>query len=159
VLTNPWTIDWNSSSVLIGHAFLLSAALCWAVAILVTRVSRPRLTMFELLPWCFLLASVVLAPLVLVHAPHGTLGTQPRAWAAFAYIGLVAGPLGTWCAMEAMAKLPAVVSSVGFLMTPAVGLLFANLFLGEPVTVDLLCGSALIMGGAAFAALPGRRVR
>jgi O-acetylserine/cysteine efflux transporter len=159
VLTNPWAIDWGSSSVLIGHAFLLSAALCWAVAILVTRTSRPRLTMFELLPWCFLVASAVLAPLVLVHAPHGTLGSEPRAWAAFAYIGFIAGPLGTWFAMEATAKLPTVVSSVGFLTTPAVGLLLANLFLGEPITIDLLCGSALIMAGAAFAALPGRRTR
>lgn len=159
VLTNPWAIDWTSRDVLIGHAFLLGAALSWSVAILVTRVSRPRLTMFELLPWCFLVASVMLAPLIWWHAPHGTLGADPGSWAALAYIGFIAGPLGTWCVMDATAKLPAVVSSIGFLTTPAVSLILANLFLGEPLTADLVCGSALIMVGVAFAAWPGRGFR
>jgi drug/metabolite transporter (DMT)-like permease len=75
VLINPWAIDWTSGNILIGHAFLLGAALCWSIAILVTRASRPRLTMFELLPWCFLVAAILLAPLLWWHAPHGTLGS------------------------------------------------------------------------------------
>jgi drug/metabolite transporter (DMT)-like permease len=61
--------------------------------------------------------------------------------------------------MEATARLPTVVSSVGFLTTPAVSLILANLLLGEPITRDLLFGSALIMTGVAFAAWPGRRAR
>jgi O-acetylserine/cysteine efflux transporter len=157
VLTNPWAIDWTSRDVLIGHVFLLGAALSWSVAMLVTRATRPRLTMFELLPWCFLVASAMLLPLVWVHAPHGTLGSDPRSWEALAYIGFIAGPLGTWCVMDATAKLPTVVSSVGFLTTPAVSLVLANLFLGEPFTADLLAGSALIIVGVGFAAWPGRR--
>ena len=48
-------------------------------------------------------------------------------------------------------------SSVGFLTTPAVSLVLANLFLGEAFTVDLLLGSALIIGGVGFAAWPGRQ--
>jgi drug/metabolite transporter (DMT)-like permease len=156
VLINPWAIDWTAGNILIGHAFLLGAALCWSVAILVTRATRPRLTMFELLPWCFLIAAIMLAPLVWAHAPHGTLGTSPSSWWALFYIGFIAGPLGTWCVMDATAKLPAVVSSVGFLTTPAVSLLLANVFLGEPLTLDLVAGSALIMAGVAFAAWPAR---
>ena len=49
------------------------------------------------------------------------------------------------------------VSSVGFLTTPAVSLLLANLLLGEAITADLLAGSALIMAGVACAAWPRRR--
>lgn len=159
VLINPWAIDWTASNILIGHAFLLGAALSWSIAILVTRITRPRLTMFELLPWCFLVAAVMLAPIVGLHSPHGTLGTEPRSWAALAYIGLIAGPLGTWCVMEATVKLPVVVSSVGFLTTPAVSLLLANIILGEPLSLDLLIGSGFIMAGVGFAAWPGRRYR
>jgi O-acetylserine/cysteine efflux transporter len=154
VLMSPWAIDWTSPPVLIGHAFLLLASLCWSVAIIVTRAARPSLSMFELLPWCFGLASLLLLPLVLLEAPHGTLGTQPACWLALAYIGFVAGPIGTWCIVEATAKLPAMVSSVGFLTTPAVSLLLANLLLGEAITADLLAGSALIIAGVAIAALP-----
>jgi drug/metabolite transporter (DMT)-like permease len=157
VLINPWSIDWTSAHVLIGHAFLLAAGLAWSVAMIVTRITVPRLSMFELLPWCFLVASVMLAPLVWLHAPDGTLGTRSVSWAALGYIGFLAAPLGTWCIMEATAKLPAMVSSIGFLTTPAISLILANLFLGEPFTADLLAGSALIMAGVAFAAWPGRR--
>jgi O-acetylserine/cysteine efflux transporter len=152
VLVNPLAIDWASGSVLIGHVFLLGAGLSWSVAIIVTRATRPRLTMFRLLPWCFLIGSVVLAPMVWWHAPHGTFGGSPASWWALAYIGLVAGPLGTWCVMEATAKLPALVSSVGFVTTPAVSLILANIFLSEAFTPSLLAGSALIMAGVACAA-------
>ncbi|WP_428488672.1 DMT family transporter [Rhodopila sp.] len=157
VLINPLAIDWSSGDVLIGHVFLLGASLSWSIAIIVTRAARPRLSMFALLPWCFLIGSLVLAPLVWWHAPHGSLGNGAAAWWALGYVGLIAGPLGTWCVMEATAKLPTLVSSVGFLTTPAVSLIMANLFLGEPFTPDLLAGSALIMVGVAAAAWPKRR--
>jgi drug/metabolite transporter (DMT)-like permease len=154
VLINPLAIDWSSGRVLIGHVFLLGAGLSWSIAIIVTRAAKPHLSMFQLLPWCFLIGSLVLAPMVWLHAPQGTLGDNPASWWALAYIGLIAGPLGTWCVMEATAKLPALVSSVGFLTTPAVSLILANVFLHEPFTPDLLAGSALIMTGVAFAAWP-----
>jgi drug/metabolite transporter (DMT)-like permease len=80
---------------------------------------------------------------------------QPVSWAALAYIGFIAAPLGTWCVMQATAQLAVLVSSIGFLTTPAVSLILANLFLGEPFTADLLAGSALIMAGVGFAAWPG----
>ncbi len=157
VLINPLAIDWRADGVLVGHVFLLAAGLSWSVAIIVTRAVRPRSTMFVLLPWCFLVGAVLLAPLVWWHTPHGTLGASPVSWWALAYIGLVAGPLGTWCIMEATAKLPTLVSSVGFLTTPAISLILANIVLHEPFTADLLAGSALIMAGVACAAWPGRR--
>jgi drug/metabolite transporter (DMT)-like permease len=172
VLMSPWAIDWTSPQILIGHAFLLLASLCWSVAIIVVRAARPSielraarpsigvrtarpsLSMLELLPWCFGLASLLLLPLVLLEAPHGTLGSRPAGWWALAYIGFVAGPLGTWCVVEATAKLPTMISSIGFLTTPAVSLLLANLLLGEALTLDLLAGSALIIGSVAIAAVP-----
>jgi O-acetylserine/cysteine efflux transporter len=157
VLMSPWAIDWTSGNTLVGHAFLLGAALSWSVAIIVTRAARPHLSMFELLPWCFAVGAVMLAPLLIWHAPDGTLGSQPGSWAALAYVGLLAGPFGTWCVVQATATLPTVVSSVGFLMTPAVSLVLANLLLGEPFTSDLLFGAALIIGGVGAAAWPGRQ--
>src|SRR5579859_1009590 len=157
VLMSPWSIDWSSRNVLIGHAFLLGASLSWSVAIIVTRTARPRLTMFQLLPWCFAISALVLAPLVAWHEPDGAIGANVQSWTALAYIGLIAGPFGTLCVILATAALPAVVSSVGFLTTPAVSIILSNLLLGEPITADLLAGSALIMAGVGCAAWPGQR--
>ena len=72
-------------------------------------------------------------------------------------IGLIVGPLGTWCVMEATQKLPALVSSVGFLTAPAVSQILANVFLHGPFIPDLMAGYGLIMAGVAFAGWPGRR--
>jgi drug/metabolite transporter (DMT)-like permease len=157
VLMSPWAIDWSSRDALIGHAFLLAASLSWSVSIIVTRAAMPRSTMFELVPWCFGICAVLLAPLVLWHEPHGGIGVHPMSWAALAYIGLIASPFGSWCVIEAAAKLPTVVSSIGFLATPAVSLILANLTLGERITPDLLAGSALIIVGVGVAAWPVRR--
>lgn len=157
VLMSPRAIDWTSRNVLIGHAFLLGASLSWSVAIIVTRAVRPHSSMFELLPWSFAVSAVMLAPLMLWQAPHGGIGTHPMSWVALAYIGLIAGPFGTWCVIQATATLPALVSSIGFLTTPAISLILANLMLGEPITADLLAGSALIMCGVGFAAWPSRQ--
>ena len=157
VLIGPWSIAWHDRAVVIGHLFLLGAGLSWAVAIIVVRRAPPRQSMFALLPWCFAIASVVLLPLVLWEAPHGRFAPGAVSWGAMAYIGVLAGPLGTWCIMEATVLLPTMVTSVGFLATPAVGLLLSNLVLGEAFTVDLLAGSALILGGVGIAAWPGRR--
>ena len=103
--------------------------------------------MFELLPWCFAVSAVDAGAADAVARAawrHRRAARCPgRRWR---YIGLIAGPFGTWCVMQATATLPTVVSSVGFLTTPAISLILANLFLGEPITADLLAGSALIIG-------------
>ena len=157
VLMNPWAIEWRSAQVLIGNGFLLLAGLSWSIAIIVTRASRPSMSLFELMPWCFALASVLLLPLIWWHARDGTLCNRSGCWLSLAYIGFVAGPVGTWCVVEATAKLPAMVSSVGFLSTPAVSLILANMFLGEPIGADLIAGSVLIMAGVGAAAWPEKR--
>lgn len=157
VLMNPWAIDWRSAQVLIGNGFLLLAGLSWSVAIIVTRAARPTMSLFELMPWCFALASFLLLPLIWWRAPDGMLCNGAGCWLSLAYIGFLAGPVGTWCVVEATAKLPAMVSSVGFLSTPAVSLILANLLLGEPIGVDLIAGSALIMAGVGAVAWPEKR--
>ena len=156
VLSGPWAIDWSAPGLLLGHALLLGAAGCWAMAMAAVRRWPPRLTMLELLPWAFGLASLALLPLALLHAP-GT-WTAP-AVAALLGIGLVAAPLGTWCVMQATVALPLVMASIGFLAAPAVGLLIAAAWLHEPLTADVIAGSVLILGAGVVATVPGRRAR
>ncbi len=151
VLMNPWSIDWSSPAVLIGHGLLLAAALSWSVAIIFVRRYPPALSMLELLPWCFALASLLLAPLLLIEPPGLW---PPRALLALGLVGAVAGPVGTWCVLQAAATLPVVVASIGFLITPAAGLALSLLWLHEAPDAGLLAGAALILGGVGLAAWP-----
>ena len=156
VLMGPWAIDWHAKGVLLGHALLLIAAGGFSAAILTVRRFPPEHRMLDLLPWCFGLATLVLLPLAWLEAP------RPSEWGigalgALGYIGGLAGPAGTWCVMEAAATLPAMISSVGFLATPAAGLLFSAWWLGETIGPDLVAGTALVLAGVAVAAWPPRR--
>lgn len=152
ILMRPWA----AAPLALGRQMmLLGAAFAWALAIIFVRRHPPRLAMFALMPWCFALASLVLVPAALLHA-------APRPWPrpallAEAFMGLIAGPLGTWCVLEATLTLPALVASLGFLATPAVGLLISALWLGEPLDPPLLAGSLLILGALTLAALPVRQ--
>ena len=153
VLIGPWSIDWSAPNLLLGHAFLLGAAGCWAVTMAVVRRWPPGLTMLELLPWAFGVASLALLPPALLH------GTGAWPWLAVLSllgIGLVAAPIGTWCVMQATVALPLVVASIGFLAAPAVGVLLSAAWLGEALTPDVLAGAGLVLGGAAVATLPAR---
>jgi O-acetylserine/cysteine efflux transporter len=149
-LIGPWAVPLDDTPALLGHAMLLAAALSWSVAIVLTRLHPPRSTMLELLPFCFLLATVLLLPLALWREPQGRVG--PGAWWQAAFVGLVAAPLGTWCVIEAGRRLPGLVASLGFLLAPAIGVIIGAAWLGEPVGWDIWIGGALIVASVAVAA-------
>lgn len=141
-LTGPWAVDWSDPDILLGHAMLLVAALLWSCAIIVTRRFAPRTTMLANLPWCFLLGGLILVPMALLMEPAGGIGTGAL-WHA-ALIGCIVAPIGTWAVIEAGRRLPGAVSSVGFLLAPAIGVIVSTLWLGEPVGWDVIIGGALI---------------
>ncbi len=155
VLMSPWSIDWTAPGMLLGHFYLLGAAFTFSMAIVIVRARPPALSMLQLLPWCFAVAAMALLPLAL---RHGGPGAWPAAslW-SLAFIGGFAGPVGTWCVMQMAGSMPVMVSSIGMLATPAFGLAMSTLWLGEAFGVDLMLGSALILGGGGVAAWPGRR--
>jgi len=156
VMSGPWSIDWSAPGLLQGHLFLFAAAGCWATTMAAVRRWPPRLTMLELLPWAFSLATLALVPFAV--SPGMWHWTAP-ALAAVLGIGLVAAPIGTWCTMQATMELPLVVASIGFLTAPALGVILAAVWLGEAISLDVVAGAVLILGGAAVATVPLRRFR
>ncbi len=150
VLVGPWAVDWSDLRLLAGHLMLVGAGLLWSIAIVASRRWPPESPMLDLLPWCFALGVLVIAPFALLLEPGGGIG--PGAWPHMAFIGLVAAPIGTWCVIEAGRRLPGAVSSVGFLMVPAFGVVVSALWLGEPIGWDVILGGALIVVSVVLAA-------
>jgi len=156
VLANPWSLDWRNPGIAVGHGLLLLAALGWAVAIFHARHHRWQLAPAQVLPWQMLVAAAVLVPLALVHDPEPRVEPSLRVLGSLFYIGVIAGPLASWAAVIVARDLPTVVSSVGFLGIPALGLVLSTVFLGEEMTWSLGLG-ALLIGAGVVATTAKRR--
>jgi len=149
-LAGPWAVDWASADQLVGHVMLVAAALFWSIAIVTTRKWPPPTPVFELLPWCFGLATLLILPFALVLEPAG--GIFAPAWPYMLYIGLIVAPIGTWCVIEVGRRLPGAVASVAFLLVPAFGVLVSTLWLHEAIGWDMAVGGALIVVSVILAA-------
>lgn len=146
VMMSPWAIDWTAPGVLFGHALLLGASLCWALAILALRLRPPASPVIDLLPGIFLLGSLVVLPVALWREPISAGGgIGAGAWPTAAFVGLVAAPVGTWAMVEAGRHLNAVVASVGFLLVPLLGIVLSTTWLGEALGWDMVVGGALVV--------------
>ncbi len=152
-LANPWSLDWRDPGVAIGHGYLLLAALAWACAIIHARRHQWHLSPLQVLPWQMLVAALTLVPLAFLLDPDGRIELSAAVLGGFLYVAVLSGPLASWTAILVARDLPTVVSSLGFLGIPALGLLLSTTLLGERLTWSLGVGAALIFSGVALAIL------
>jgi drug/metabolite transporter (DMT)-like permease len=151
VLIDPWRFDWSDRAVVEGHAWLLLAGFSWALAVLHARWHRWRMQPLDVLPWQMSVATILLWILALTVEPRGYLDfSQPNLWIALLYIGVLAGPTGTWAAVSVARALPPVTGSLGMLGTPLLGIAASVVLVGEPVTWPLVLGTMLVMAGIAI---------
>ncbi|MBX9699042.1 MAG: DMT family transporter [Acetobacteraceae bacterium] len=143
MLMAPWSLLSGATiGMLPGYVFLLAASLAWSIAILVTRRFPPTRPVLELLPWCFALGALLILPLALWRAPEGGLPREAL-WHAL-FVGAFAAPIGTWATIEAGRRLSGVMTAVGFLLIPAMGVIVSHLWLDEALGWDIVLGGLLI---------------
>jgi drug/metabolite transporter (DMT)-like permease len=144
VLADPLAQDWRDSGALTGYALLLLASLSWALAIFHTRRHVWHLTPLQALPWQMLLAAVLLAAFAALFEPAGHIAPRSSVVLSLLYLGIFAGPAASWASTSVARALPTVVTSLGFLGVPAIGLVISTLWLGETITAALIAGAVLI---------------
>lgn len=159
---NPGALDWNDHAVLVGHALLLLAALCWAASIVHIRAHRWRATPFQLVPWEALLATVVLSVIALASGPWPSAAWDRRMVLLLLGTSIFGVALPYWAVAMAGRNLPAIGVSLGLLGTPIVGIVVASITLGEVPEALVWVALACVLGGAALGIVderPGRRAR
>ena len=160
VLSDPLGFDWQDRQIVLGHAYLLLAGFSWAIAMMHTRKHVWRGTPLDALPWQMSVATVLLWILVAVIEPHGYLDPgRWELWVALVYIGILAGPAGTWTTVSVTRALPPITTSLGMLGVPLIGIVSSVLLLGEKVTASLAAGTALVLAGMAIVILENARPR
>ena len=153
VMFNPLAFAWSDPRALLGNAFIMLAALCWAISILQVRGHRWVSTPFQLVFWEVLLATVVLTALAyMLEGVPSVTWTTPLLLAVL-YASVLGTALGYWAMAMVNRSLPAMTTSLGLLATPVVGTAGASMMLGEPITLTLISAMALIIGGIAIGTL------
>jgi drug/metabolite transporter (DMT)-like permease len=158
VLFNPFAVNWADANTLAGSGCILLAALCWAVSIVYGRAHRWISTPFQLVFWQTLLATLVVSLMAFLRdgVPHPE--WNAKLIGLFLFSGIIGTALAYWAMATVNRSLPAVVTSLGLLATPVVGVASSAIILGEAITTDLVVAMLLILGGIAIGTIPRREV-
>lgn len=157
VLFNPLSFDWSDGQVVKGNLILLCGALCWATGIVFVKRHVWRCTALDAVPWQLLIAAAIGLALALATDDGRAIDWNTGSILILLYNGSLATALAVWAVISINLALPAVTTSLAMLGVPAGGLFLSALILGEPLTVSLLLGLALIVGGVAVVARSDRR--
>lgn len=150
ILADPWHFDWSNQAIIVGHLYLLAAGFTWALAMLHTRRHKWRTAPLDVLPWQMSVATILLCILAPIAEPHGHLDVDKwQLWVALIYIGVCAGPTATWAAVSVARALPPVTAALGMLGVPLLGIVSSVAIVGEPITLPLALGTALVIAGIA----------
>jgi drug/metabolite transporter (DMT)-like permease len=147
----------------VGYALTLAAAVCWATYTAVgARVLR-RHSPLVLTTWATIGGTMVLAPIGIgqLLAP-GAIGPDqqealPQIVLAVAYSGLLAAAFANVIVFNGVRLLgPTRVTAMQSL-TPALAVVLAFLFLGEPIRAGQVVGGVIIVAGVALTRFGARR--
>lgn len=157
VLFNPLGFDWSDPDVVMGNAFLMLAALGWAVAILHTRRHTWTASPLQLAPWQMLCALPVLLTFALIFEGDAEVAWSGQLIAILLFNGPIATAFCFWAVVTVQRSLPAISTSLGLLGVPTAGVILSTLLLGETLSATRLGGLALIVGGMALVNLADLR--
>lgn len=147
MLFEPWRLSWSDPDVILGHVFLILAAVTNAATSVHIRGHRWTMTPLQAVPWQLTGAAIILLMLALV-----TEGIPDVEWTVqlgwiVAYQGLLATGTAFWAQIVILRNLAAVSTNLTLMAVPVVGVASSALLVGEDVTVTLVSGLVLIIVG------------
>lgn len=150
LLVNPLAIAWDDHDVLVGHALILLAAICWAFSIVYTRMHKWASSPFDLLLWQLLLAAVLTTVAALALEGWPVIAVTPHFLLLLIYGGTISTSLAYWALNTVNRSLPATTTALGLLAVPLFGVVSSMITLGEPLDLLTLIALLLIVGGIAI---------
>ncbi len=149
ILFSPAELDWTDRHVLIGNGLLVLCVILWSAVILHLRVHRQVSDTLSLVPWYLLVSGFVAMISAFIFEGPPVFEVSETGWALFLYTGIVCSGIGNWGVTTAIMNLPATTSTVGLLGVPVLATTISVVFLGEILTLPLVAGLCLIVGGIA----------
>jgi len=157
LLLEPWTIDWNDTALLAGLGMLLLAAIANASTTVHIRAHRWSGTPLELMPWQMGIAAIPIAVIAAAVEGMPEIRWTAATVAVVAYQILLASAFGFWGLLTISRSLPAITTNLTLMAVPVVGLASSVPLANEPLTVAVVVGLLLVLGGVALGFASDRR--
>jgi drug/metabolite transporter (DMT)-like permease len=154
VLFSPVEMDWSAPEVLLGNGLLVLCVTLWSAVILHLRVHRQVSDTLSLVPWYLLVAGLVAMISALIFEGPPVFEVSSTGWLLLLYTGIVCSGIGNWGVTTAIMNLPATTSSICLLGVPVFATVVSVSFMEEVLTLPLLAGLCLIIGGIVAVTLP-----
>jgi drug/metabolite transporter (DMT)-like permease len=140
-----------SDADLTGELLLLGSSLCYGIGNVYAKRNvrglAPRIpALFQVF-----LAMLVIVPLALViDRPFSEVQPSPEALFAIAWLGILGSGVAYLCYFTILRSWGATRTSMVAYLLPVVGILLGALVLGDPVTLNRVAGTALVIAGIAL---------
>ncbi len=158
IIFSPALQGEQSSIIMLGNGLLLIASFSWAITIICIKAVTWHATSFQLVFWQLLLATILSATVAFFWEGVPSIQWSWSLVGLLAYSGFLGTAFGFWAMTVVNRHLSAIVTSLGLLATPLVGIVFSLYTLGEEVEVSLLWAGLCIFIGIALGSLGEKNV-
>jgi drug/metabolite transporter (DMT)-like permease len=155
-LLEPWALDWGNTEFLVGAAMLLVAATANAATTVHIRGHRWLGSPIELMPWQLGLAAIPIAALAVALEGAPDVTWTGGTIAIVAYQVLLGSAFGLWGLLTIGRSLPAITANLSVMAVPVVGLATSVVFVDEQLTIWVVLGLILVLGGVGLGLLSDR---
>ncbi len=140
-----------SDSDLSGELMMLGSSICYGIGNVYSRRNVHGLR--PMIPALFqvLFAALIVVPLaILVDRPFTTVSPTPSAIVAVIWLGILGSGFAYLCYFTLLQHWGATRTSMVAYLLPVVGILLGAVVLDEPITINRLAGTALVIAGIAL---------
>lgn len=152
VILAPQGLAVAGGSELLGAAFAFASALTYATLLLRAKKILRNISSSSLMFIEYSVACVVLLPFVAFAYARGDVPSSPRAYAALVTLGVVHSAFTGFIFLGGLRRLRTDHAAILMYLEPASAVVFAAIFLGEPLTATTIIGGALVIGGGLLVA-------
>ena len=139
-----------------GLLLMLAAIMIFAFYTVLFKKLTPRYGALPVTAFAGLFGGLFILPLAWSREGMPLAAYHMADWAGIAYLALVCTALGYFLFIYGIGHVEAGIGSMTFFLKPFLAALFSWMVLGEALSVPMLAGGALILGGMLIALLPVR---
>ncbi|QDI90374.1 DMT family transporter [Salicibibacter halophilus] len=143
--------------VIVGQLLIIIAAIAWAISNTYYRRTVSGLSQLQVSAWQMFFGTIGITLAALVMEGGDTIIFNATSIYYILFTGVLASALCFTAWFFIISKIDMVTATISTLLVPIFGLTFSSVLLGEEMTVGVLTGSALIIGGIVIATISKNR--